>query len=108
MDMFSFSTMPQSRGQNLGKVEGEEFGADFFIKVDPTLLPPKSDAQKMTLKRGQAEFHDAFILHHSDENRSKDQRRCAFIARYIPDYVKIPPNSFRKMFHENYPLPRLN
>ena len=30
------------------------------------------------------------------------------IFRYIPDYVKIPPNSFRKMFHENYPLPRLN
>ena len=23
----------QSRGQNLGKVEGEEVGADFFIKV---------------------------------------------------------------------------
>ena len=28
----------------------------------------------------QAEFHDAYILHHSDENRSQ-KRRCAFIAR---------------------------
>ena len=44
----------QSRGGNLGKVEGEEVGADFFIKVDPTSLPPTSDARKMTLKRGQA------------------------------------------------------
>ena len=32
------------------------------------------------MKDEQAEFHDAYILHHSDENRSK-KRRCAFIAR---------------------------
>jgi len=107
MDMFPFSTLPQSRGQNMGKVEGEEVGADFFIKVDPASLPPTSDARKMTLKRGQAEFHDAYILHHSDENRSNN-RRCAFIARYLPDYVTIQPGSWRKMFPEDYPLVNLN
>jgi len=111
MDMFTFSAVPKSRGQNLPKIQlQEEVSTEFFIKMDPAALEalPTEKAFKMTLKRGQAEFHDAFILHHSNPNRSKDQRRCAFIARYIPDYVKIPPNSFRKMFHENYPLPRLN
>jgi len=111
MDMFTFSAVPKSRGQNLPKIQlQEEVSTEFFIKMDPAALEalPTEKAFKMTLKRGQAEFHDAFILHHSNPNRSKDQRRCAFIVRYIPDYVKIPPNSFRKMFHENYPLPRLN
>ena len=74
MDMFSFTALPESRGNNLGKIQGEEVGADFFIKVgfllgpfaqiDPASLPPLSTARKMTLRRGQAEFHDAFILHH--------------------------------------------
>jgi len=111
MDMFTFSAVPESRGQNLPKIQlQEEVSTEFFIKMDPDALAalPTEKAFKMTLKRGQAEFHNAFILHHSNPNKSKDQRRCAFIARYIPDYVKIPPNSFRKMFHENYPLPRLN
>jgi len=111
MDMFTFSAVPESRGQDLPKIQlAEEVSTEFFIKMDPAALDalPTEKAFKMELKRGQAEFHDAFILHHSNPNKSKDQRRCAFIARYIPDYVKIPPNSFRKMFHENYPLLRLN
>jgi len=111
MDMFTFSAVPESRGQDLPKIQlAEEVSTEFFIKMDPAALAalPTEKAFKMELKRGQAEFHDAFILHHSNPNKSKDQRRCAFIARYIPDYVKIPPNSFRKMFHENYPLLRLN
>ena len=33
MDMFSFTALPESRGNNLGKIQGEEVGADFFIKV---------------------------------------------------------------------------
>jgi len=111
MDMFTFSAVPESRGQDLPKIQlAEEVSTEFFIKMDPAALAalPTEKAFKMELKRGQAEFHDAFILHHSNPNKSKDQRRCAFIARYIPDYVKIPPNSFRKMFHDNYPLLRLN
>jgi len=111
MDMFTFSAVPESRGQDLPKIQlAEEVSTEFFIKMDPAALAslPLEKATKMELKRGQAEFHDAFILHHSNPNKSKDHRRCAFIARYIPDYVKIPPNSFRKMFHENYPLLRLN
>merc|ERR1739845_102610 len=111
MDMFTFNAVPESRGQNLPKLQlAEEVSTEFFIKMDPKALEalPEEKTTKMELKRGQAEFHDAFILHHSNPNKSKDQRRCAFIARYIPDYVKIPANSWRKMFHENYPLPRLN
>jgi len=111
MDMFTFSAVPESRGQDLPKIQlAEEVSTEFFIKMDPAAQAalPTEKAFKMELKRGQAEFHDAFILHHSNPNKSKDQRRCAFIARYIPDYVKIPPNSFRKMFHDNYPLLRLN
>ena len=66
--------------------------------MDPAALAalPTEKAVKMELKRGQvakkeiefhemtfsqAEFHSAFTLHHSNPNKSKDQRRCAFIAR---------------------------
>ena len=69
MDMFTFSKLPRSRGNNLGVAKGEEVGADFFIKVDTDGLPMEK-VKKMTLKRGQAEFHDAYILHHSPENNS--------------------------------------
>merc|ERR1719260_713672 len=106
MDMFTFSALPSSRGTNLGVAKGEEVGADFFIKVDVEGLPMEK-MKKMTLKRGQAEFHDAYILHHSPENNS-DRQRCAWIVRYIPDYVTIPKGSWRKMFHDDYPLLRLN
>ena len=67
--MFSFSDLPISRGRNLGVSKGEEVGADFFIQVDTEDLPMEK-VKKMTLKRGQAEFHDAYILHHSPENHS--------------------------------------
>ena len=70
MDMFSFSDLPASRDKNLGVSKGEEVGADFFIKVDTDGLPMEK-MKTMTLKRGQAEFHDAFILHHSSENTSQ-------------------------------------
>jgi len=86
MDMFTFNAVPESRGQNLPKLQlAEEVSTEFFIKMDPKALEalPEEKATKMELKRGQAEFHDAFILHHSNPNKSKDQRRCAFIARYF-------------------------
>ena len=71
MDMFKFSDLPQSRARNIVQVEKtEETGADFFIKVNPETLPLEK-AIKMKLSKGQAEFHDAFILHHSPENNSK-------------------------------------
>lgn len=106
MDMFKFSDMPQSRARNIGVEKVEETGADFFIKIKPESLPLER-AIKMELRRGQAEFHDAFVLHHSPENNS-NRKRCAWIARYIPDYVHIPKGSWRKMFHDDYPLIRLN
>ena len=123
MDMFTFSDLPISRGKNLGVAQGEEVGADFFIKVETDDLPMEK-MKKMTLKQGQAEFHDAYILHHSPENNSDRsvcishnnimihispaRRRCAWIVRYIPDYVSIPKGSWRKMYQDDYPLVRLN
>ena len=120
--MFTFSAVPNSRGKNLGEIKGEEVWAEFFIEVDTAALPMEK-IKKMTLKRGQAEFHDAYILHHSDENNSNrfslylrcfeisvlfSRRRCAWIVRYIPDYVAIPEGSWRKTFKDNYQLIRLN
>ena len=74
MDMFKFSDLPQSRGSNIGVEKVEETGADFFIKVNPDILPLER-AVKMELKRGQAEFHDAYVLHHSPENNSNKYRK---------------------------------
>ena len=57
------------RGHNLGTTNNGNEEKDFFISVDPADLPLER-ATKMLLQPGQAEFHDAFILHHSDENKS--------------------------------------
>ena len=76
MEMFRFSDVPQTRNQNLNVTMVEETGADFFIKIDQDVLDslPSEKSVKMTLSRGQAEFHDAYILHRSLQNRSSRQR----------------------------------
>jgi len=107
MDMYPFSVLPETKGKNLKTTHGEEIGTNFNIQLDPSSLPPVSLSQKMTMKRGEAQFHDAYILHHSDENNS-EKRRCAWIARYVPDYVIIPPNSWSKIWHSDYELMRIN
>ena len=72
MEMFRFSDVPQTRNQNLNVTMVEETGADFFIKINQDVLDnlPSDKKVKMTLSRGQAEFHDAYILHRSMQNRS--------------------------------------
>lgn len=72
MEMFRFSDVPQTRKQNLNVTMVEETGADFFIKINQDVLDnlPSDKKVKMTLSRGQAEFHDAYILHRSMQNRS--------------------------------------
>ena len=70
--MFTFKYLPQTRDRNLGVKKVEETGADFFIKIEEDVLNnlPMENVVKMTLRRGQSEFHDAHILHRSSENRS--------------------------------------
>ena len=72
MEMFTFKYLPQTRDRNLGVKKVEETGADFFIKIEEDVLNnlPMENVVKMTLRRGQSEFHDAHILHRSSENRS--------------------------------------
>jgi len=56
MDMFTFSAVPESRGQDLPKIQlAEEVSTEFFIKMDPAALAalPTEKAFKMELKRGQ-------------------------------------------------------
>jgi len=56
MDMFTFSAVPESRGQDLPKIQlAEEVSTEFFIKMDPAALAalPTEKALKMELKRGQ-------------------------------------------------------
>ena len=82
MEMFRFSDVPQTRNQNLNVTMVEETGADFFIKIDQDVLDslPSEKSVKMTLSRGQAEFHDAYILHRSLQNRSSRQRFDIFVS----------------------------
>ena len=61
-----------------------------------------SAALAMELKRGQAEFHDSFILHSSGPNESGN-RRCAWIARYVAAHVELV-RGVRDVFDENYHL----
>ena len=88
MEMFKFSDAPQTRHTNLNVTRcvtrhacsfsrvmycrEAETGADFFIKINEDDLSqlPHEKVVKMTLARGQAEFHDAYILHRSMENKS--------------------------------------
>ena len=67
MEMFTFSDVPETRNNNLNVTMVVETGADFFIKINKDILDnlPSDKRVKMTLSRGQAEFHEAFILHRS-------------------------------------------
>ena len=57
---------------------------DTQLNLDPkSMLIMQKSPRQSDMVMIQAEFHDAFILHHSNPNKSKDQRRCAFIARYF-------------------------
>ena len=54
------------------------------------------------LQAGECSFHDIFMPHGSEPNRSSN-RRCAFIVRYIPTYARLD-RSVRKLFGPDYPL----
>ena len=72
MEMFRFSNDPQTITLMSRWWKKKETGADFFIKIDRDVLDslPSEKSVKMTLSRGQAEFHDAYILLRSLQNRS--------------------------------------
>ena len=70
------------------------------IELDYSL--DASKAMAMELKRGQAEFHDSFILHSSGPNESEN-RRCAWIARYVASHVELV-RGVRDVFDDKYHL----
>jgi chlorinating enzyme len=62
----------------------------------------ESKAVKLTQASGECSFHDVYLPHMSLPNLSP-HRRCAFIVRYIPTYVKLIRTK-RQIYEESYPL----
>ena len=58
--------------------------------------------RRVTIQRGEAEFHSAYTIHRSDPNRST-MRRLAWIVRYCATGTRVVPG-VRGSFDEGYRL----
>ncbi len=90
-----------------GALEHVSVSADanvFDEAIRPDLVD-ESCAEFMTMQRGGCSFHDGFTPHSSGPNLTSE-RRCAFIARYIPTQSRLR-RSERQLYGEDYPLHRV-
>jgi ectoine hydroxylase-related dioxygenase (phytanoyl-CoA dioxygenase family) len=75
-------------------------GADLLMPSAVTLpsdVVDESRSVDIVLKRGDASFHDSFLVHGSEPNRST-RRRAALTIRYVPSTTVITPRDDRKQY----------
>jgi phytanoyl-CoA hydroxylase len=72
-----------------------------LIQDRPYELPPElvdeTRAVDIVMKRGDVSFHDSYLIHGSEPNRS-DRRRAALTIRYIPSSTRITDTPDRRQF----------
>ena len=72
-----------------------------LIQDRPYELPPtvvdESRAVDIVMRRGDVSFHDSYIVHGSEPNRS-DGRRAALTVRYVPAATRIQDQPDRKQY----------
>ncbi|CAJ1450604.1 unnamed protein product [Effrenium voratum] len=106
MEVLPFSAQPESC-QTLPKEfvvdsGGSTDGFDNFnLSLDETKLNV-SKRRRVSIQRGEAEFHSAYTIHRSDANRS-DVRRMAWIVRYCATGTRVVPG-VRGSFDGGYQL----
>lgn len=75
---------------------------NFNLSLDETKLNV-SKRRRVSIQRGEAEFHSAYTIHRSDPNRSASSRRMAWIVRYCATGTRVVPG-VRGSFDESYRL----
>lgn len=88
-------------GHTKTSTESNVFDDAFNTTLNCDLLD-ESKAVTLTMGSGECSFHNVYLPHMSLPNLSP-RRRCAFIVRYIPTYVKLVRTK-RRLFGEEYPL----
>ena len=72
-----------------------------LIQSQPFELPAEvfdpSRAVDLCMRRGDVSFHDSYLVHGSEPNRS-DRRRAALTIRYVPPSTRITHTSDRRQF----------
>jgi phytanoyl-CoA hydroxylase len=72
-----------------------------LIQDRPYELPPdvvdEGRAEYVTMKRGDVSFHDSYLVHGSEPNRTAG-RRAALTVRYVPAGTRIQDQPDRKQF----------
>ena len=74
---------------------------NFNLSLDESKLNV-GKRRRVTIQRGEAEFHSAYTIHRSDPNRST-MRRLAWIVRYCATGTRVVPG-VRGSFDEGYRL----
>eukprot|EP00929_Paragymnodinium_shiwhaense_P086375 TRINITY_DN46907_c0_g1_i1.p1 TRINITY_DN46907_c0_g1~~TRINITY_DN46907_c0_g1_i1.p1 ORF type:complete len:361 (+),score=29.02 TRINITY_DN46907_c0_g1_i1:95-1177(+) len=109
MDVLPFSVQPETKDGFVPKDFIVNSGGDvsgfsnFNLSLEASKLKGASQKRCVLLQKGEAEFHSAWTVHRSDPNRSKTQRRMAWIVRYCPEDTEIVPG-VRGAFGSDYPL----
>lgn len=75
---------------------GRDLIQDHAIAL-PDDVVDESKAENVILDRGDVSFHDSYIVHGSQPNRS-NRRRAALTVRYVPASTRIQPRSDRKQY----------
>ncbi|WP_338804344.1 chlorinating enzyme [Xenorhabdus griffiniae] len=70
------------------------FGYDYRqLQIDPDWKPDETQAVSLEMKAGQCVIFWSTLMHASHPNMTKDNFRMGFVARYVPSYVDIYPNT---------------
>ncbi|MBI4579854.1 MAG: phytanoyl-CoA dioxygenase family protein [Planctomycetes bacterium] len=90
-------------GSHAGHVDlGQSETADRDLIQDHAIALPDgvvddSKAENVILRRGDVSFHDSYIVHGSQPNRST-RRRAALVVRFVPSATRIQPRPDRKQY----------
>jgi ectoine hydroxylase-related dioxygenase (phytanoyl-CoA dioxygenase family) len=111
MEVVPYSAAPCTRGASAcGRAVVDTGGStrafDNFnklIDVDALGARAARGARRVVLRRGEAEWHSAFVVHRSAANTSAARRRLAWIVRYVPTGTVVVPG-VRDAFDAAYPL----
>ena len=60
-------------------------------------LLARTKPEDIVLRRGDVSFHDSYIVHGSEPNRTNG-RRAALTIRYVPATTRITPREDRKQY----------
>jgi hypothetical protein len=106
MEVLPFSSAPATRGRSVRELVedrgGFTGGYDTFNLVLDASRLDTSGRRRVLLRRGEAEWHSAHVVHRSDANASQ-RRRLVWIVRYVPTGTVVRAGE-RSTFDADFPI----